>query len=40
MHDTMARLANWGLIEPVKVSREWRRPERTEYAISEAAGAS
>jgi Transcriptional regulator PadR-like family len=32
----VARLADRGLIEPVEVSREGRRPERTVYAITEA----
>jgi DNA-binding PadR family transcriptional regulator len=36
VYDTVARLADRGLIEPVEVSREGRRPERTVYAITEA----
>jgi DNA-binding PadR family transcriptional regulator len=36
VYDTVARLAAHGLIEPVEVSREGRRPERTVYAITEA----
>ena len=35
VYDTVARLADRGLIEPVEVSREGRRPERTVYAITE-----
>ncbi len=36
VYDTVARLADRGFIEPVEVSREGRRPERTVYAITEA----
>jgi DNA-binding PadR family transcriptional regulator len=36
VYDTVARLAERGFIEPVEVSREGRRPERTVYAITEA----
>jgi DNA-binding PadR family transcriptional regulator len=36
VYDTVSRLADRGLIEPVEVSREGRRPERTVYAITEA----
>jgi DNA-binding PadR family transcriptional regulator len=36
VYDTVARLADRGLIEPVEVSREGRRPERTVYAITDA----
>jgi len=36
VYDTVARLADRGYIEPVEVSREGRRPERTVYAITEA----
>jgi DNA-binding PadR family transcriptional regulator len=36
VYDTVARLASRGFIEPVEVSREGRRPERTVYAITEA----
>src|SRR5580692_4800820 len=36
VYDTVARLADRGLIEPVEVSREGRRPERTVYSITEA----
>jgi DNA-binding PadR family transcriptional regulator len=36
VYDTVARLADRGFIEPVKVNREGRRPERTVYAITEA----
>jgi DNA-binding PadR family transcriptional regulator len=36
VYDTVARLADRGLIEAVEVSREGRRPERTVYAITEA----
>lgn len=36
VYDTVARLAVRGFIEPVEVSREGRRPERTVYAITEA----
>ena len=35
VYDTVARLADRGLIEPVEVSREGRRPERTVYSITE-----
>jgi DNA-binding PadR family transcriptional regulator len=34
IYDTVGRLADRGLIEPVEVSREGRRPERTVYAIT------
>jgi DNA-binding PadR family transcriptional regulator len=36
VYDMVARLASRGFIEPVEVSREGRRPERTVYAITEA----
>lgn len=36
IYDTVSRLADRGFIEPVEVSREGRRPERTVYAITEA----
>jgi DNA-binding PadR family transcriptional regulator len=36
VYDTVGRLAERGLIEPVEVNREGRRPERTVYAITEA----
>jgi DNA-binding PadR family transcriptional regulator len=36
VYDIVARLADRGFIEPVEVSREGRRPERTVYAITEA----
>ena len=36
VYDTVSRLADRGFIEPVEVSREGRRPERTVYAITEA----
>lgn len=36
VYDTVARLADRGLVEPVEVSREGRRPERTVYAITDA----
>jgi DNA-binding PadR family transcriptional regulator len=36
VYDTVSRLADRGYIEPVEVSREGRRPERTVYAITEA----
>ena len=36
VYDTVTRLADRGFIEPVKVNREGRRPERTVYAITEA----
>lgn len=36
VYDTVGRLADRGLVEPVEVSREGRRPERTVYAITEA----
>jgi DNA-binding PadR family transcriptional regulator len=36
VYDTVARLADRGFIEPVEVTREGRRPERTVYAITEA----
>lgn len=36
VYDTVTRLADRGFIEPVEVSREGRRPERTVYAITEA----
>jgi DNA-binding PadR family transcriptional regulator len=36
IYDTVNRLADRGFIEPVEVSREGRRPERTVYAITEA----
>ena len=36
IYDTVSRLADRGYIEPVEVSREGRRPERTVYAITEA----
>jgi DNA-binding PadR family transcriptional regulator len=36
VYDTVARLADRSFIEPVEVSREGRRPERTVYAITEA----
>lgn len=36
IYDTVSRLADRGLIEPVEVNREGRRPERTVYAITEA----
>jgi DNA-binding PadR family transcriptional regulator len=35
VYDTVARLADRGFIEPVEVSREGRRPERTVYAITD-----
>lgn len=31
VHDTVSRLADRGFVEPVEVSREGRRPERTVY---------
>jgi DNA-binding PadR family transcriptional regulator len=34
IYDTVSRLADRGFIEPVEVSREGRRPERTVYAIT------
>lgn len=36
VYDAVSRLADRGFIEPVEVSREGRRPERTVYAITEA----
>jgi DNA-binding PadR family transcriptional regulator len=36
VYDTVARLADRGFIEPVEVSRDGRRPERTVYALTEA----
>jgi DNA-binding PadR family transcriptional regulator len=36
VYDTVSRLADRGFIEPVEVSRDGRRPERTVYAITEA----
>jgi DNA-binding PadR family transcriptional regulator len=36
IYDTVSRLADRGYVEPVEVSREGRRPERTVYAITEA----
>jgi DNA-binding PadR family transcriptional regulator len=36
LYDTVERLAAHGLVEPVEVNREGRRPERTVYAITEA----
>ena len=36
IYDTVSRLADRGFIEPVEVSREGRRPERTVYAITDA----
>ena len=36
VYDTVARLADRGFIEPLEVSRDGRRPERTVYAITEA----
>jgi DNA-binding PadR family transcriptional regulator len=36
VYDTVSRLADRGFIEPVEVSREGRRPERTVYSITEA----
>jgi DNA-binding PadR family transcriptional regulator len=36
LYHTVARLAERGLITPVKTSREGRRPQRTIYAITEA----
>lgn len=36
IYDTVGRLADRGFIEPVEVSRDGRRPERTVYAITEA----
>ncbi|HEY2507132.1 MAG TPA: PadR family transcriptional regulator [Streptosporangiaceae bacterium] len=35
VYDTVTRLADRGFIEPVEVSRQGRRPERTVYAITE-----
>jgi DNA-binding PadR family transcriptional regulator len=36
VYDTVTRLADRGFIEPVEVSRQGRRPERTVYAITGA----
>jgi DNA-binding PadR family transcriptional regulator len=36
IYDTVSRLADRGFIEPVEVTRDGRRPERTVYAITEA----
>ncbi len=36
VYDTVARLADRGFIEPVEVSKQGRRPERTVYAITDA----
>ena len=36
IYDTVSRLADRGFVEPVEVSRDGRRPERTVYAITEA----
>jgi DNA-binding PadR family transcriptional regulator len=36
VYDTVARLAERGFIEPVDVTKQGRRPERTVYAITEA----
>jgi DNA-binding PadR family transcriptional regulator len=36
VYDTVARLADRGFIEPVEVTKQGRRPERTVYAITEA----
>jgi DNA-binding PadR family transcriptional regulator len=35
VYDTVARLADRGFIEPVEITKQGRRPERTVYAITD-----